>query len=200
MGAETAIDILAALLSGGSLVALINFIRWYVKRRDVQKRERIPNVLKRVHEVYHILNVLLQETRAARVIILRAENGGSVPALGKALYSTIVYEVFDQPLGSIKRMWDRQELDEPYVRMLCDVATQGHYTIKTDKIAGMLHNLYVTGGVDHSEVFALQAEEGAFFYLSMNFAEEAELTPAEQDVIRFSRNRLKELFTIDRAE
>lgn len=187
-------EIIVAFLTGGTFIALINLFKWWVERRDKKKKRKITDVLSRIHEVYHTLNVILRETAANRVVILRAENGGDIPTVGKDLYSSIVYEAFDRELGSVKNRWQRQPLDEEYVRMLLEVAQKNHISIRTAKLkACPLKDLYEANQVSAAEIYKVKAKEGAFYYLALHFKNEEDISPAFRDLLRYSVNELNQL-------
>ena len=151
-------------------MAILNMAKWLIARRDTRKDRRIPNVLNRIHEVYHILNMLLRETKCVRALILRAENGGEVPIVGKDLYSSVVYEVYDRAFDSIKARWQKRPLDEDYIDLLLEVSKEGKAVLITEEMAPCaLKDLYVSIGLHGSVVLKLKAREGAFYYLALNF-------------------------------
>jgi hypothetical protein len=186
-------EIIVAFLTGGAFVAIINLFKWWIERKDSKQKRKITDVLGRIHDVYHILNVLLRETSADRAVILRAENGGDVPMVGKELYSSVVYEVFDG-LGSVKDRWQRQPLDEEYVRMLLQVAEKGHASVRTAKLkACPLKDLFEADSVGGAEVYKIKAKEGAFFYLAVHFKQEGPVNSSFRDILRYSINELERL-------
>lgn len=163
-------EILVAFLSGSSFVAVINLIKWLIVRRDAKKEKKIPDVLGRIHEVYHVLNMLLRETGCVRALVLRAENGGDVPIVGKDLYSSVVYEVYDRAFVSMKDRWQRRPLDEAYIDLLLEVAKRGKASVVTNELTPCaLKDLYVSIGIQGAVMIRLKAREGAFYYLSLNF-------------------------------
>lgn len=192
---------MGTFVAGGGLVGLLGFIKWYLRRMDLKKKDRIPVVLGRIHDVYHILNTVLSESCSKRVLLLRAENGGDVPALGKDIYSSIIYESFDHPLESIKDRWLQQKLDEHYLRMLMHVAQQGEYQVTTDHMRpGVLKDLYESTGVKFARVFKVHSRPGAFFYLSCHLTEVEDMTARERDLLRVAVSQLAALFEEDLNE
>lgn len=180
---------------GASLVAIFGFVKWLIKRHDRRKEYNFERALDRITQVYNIMNTILSVTRGIRVVILRAENSGKVPEVGKDLYSSIVHEVYDDTIKSAYGKWRKQPLDEEYVKMLLDIANNPYVKIKTEDIKSPdLKNLYLLDELACSYVFKLYAKPTQFFYLSVNFLEDVELTPVENDILRISVVRLRKIF------
>lgn len=186
------------IAGGGGVVA---FVRWLIERRDRQRRLAYPNVLKATHEVYQILHTIIGETPAGRVLVMRAENGGEVPALGKELSSTVVYEVYGQPFGSKRKSWTKRALDEQYVQILLqtvEAGEQGHeIQAGTLKKSSILADTYESDGVKSAVMYPIAKVPGMFFYLVLNFAEEFDTAYAGakyREFMRVQQIRLRQLF------
>ena len=186
--------VLIAFLSGGTSVALINFYKWYMERRDRLAEGSVPNVLKDLHEVYHVINIILRETEAHRVVILRVENGGAVPMVGKDLYESVVFEAYDGEMESVKKSWQRQVIGEVHVRMLLKIAEKGNLTIRTDKMAVCnVRDHYEANGVVVSDAYQIKSIEGAFYYMCVHFDEDCKTKSEYRDLMRYCVNTLSRL-------
>lgn len=190
-----ATEIIVAFLSGSSFIALINLFKWWITWKDKNRRGSIPNVLGRIHEVYHTLNVILKESGAHRVLISRSENGGAVPTVGKDIYTTVVYEVFDRELGSIKQFWQKQPLDEQYIQMLSQLVEEGHVTVITEKMApSYKKDMYENDGVVRGEIYKIKTKPGQLYYLSAHFKDmEAVKEQSFRNLMRHSVQELAKL-------
>lgn len=187
-------DVIVAFLTGGSFIALVNFAKWFLERKDRKSKNNLPKVLSGIHEVYHLIGVILRETSANRVLINRIENGGDIPRIGKDLYESIVYEVNDSALSSIKEAWQRQLIDEAQVRVLMDVAEKGNKLVNTEKLPTCnLKDNYNAGGVAYADKYVIHTEEGLFFYLCIHFRDKPEIDSRYRDLIRYSINELARL-------
>ena len=198
------------LAGGAGLTAFIKAVQWYISHRDeradrlqkeAQAREdaehdaTLADAFERVHKVYGTLNRLLSATGAARVLLLRAHNGGSIPRAGVPLYSSVLYEVWDgDVLEPIKSTWQKQRLSETYVSMLLEVATKGEATVITKDLPPcVLKDTYEATGVARAEVHKVRAEAGAFYYLSITFAHDVEPNGNHRHMVRIGLQRLRAL-------
>lgn len=187
-------EAVATVLSGGGLVAVLGFLRWYMRWRRKTKDDNIPNVLRSVVSIYTELSNVLTSTDACRVLLLRAENGGAIPTAGKAVYSTVVYEVYEDGAQSLREEWNHQKLDELYVSMLLEVATKGQDVLRTKKLkSNVLKDLFVAHGIEFAHVVKVRQTEGSFYYLSIEFKQEVELTPLHRNMVRAVANRISRL-------
>ena len=192
---ESWISLIVSFITGGAMVGTLNFIKWFIKRRDQKKNDHITLVLERITNIYHYLHILQKETRAQRCVIFRIENGGEIPVLGKDLYSSAAYETFDYTLGPLKNMWQRQKMDEDYIQILIDVARDGHKEVVTDNLSsGILKDLYESQGIVWTEMHKIQSRTGSFFYLSMSYTKEFSPDAHHRNIVRGMVNKIKDSF------
>lgn len=184
-----------AFFSGGALVAILGFVQFLLKRRDKREKEGFREGLEQIHEVYAAMYTVLHETPASRVMVLRAENNGTVPRAGCELFGTVIYEVTDGELPSRRESFVRQRLDGPYVSMLNDVAREEQIRLVTDDMdSGLLRDLYESDGVAAADVMSLNIEPGEFMYLSMQYALDEELDAGARDAIRACLTKIRLIF------
>ena len=94
----------------------------------------------------------------------------------------------------IKPTWQSQPLDEPYVRLLVEVATKGEATVKPSELPpSALRDVYEASGVARAEVYKLRSEDGAFYYLSLTFREDVEPNANHRNMVRIGLERLRKL-------
>jgi len=162
---------------------------------EEERKTKFNTVLPKVSEIYEEMNHLRHTTKAGRVIILKAHNGGGRPKVGTQLFSSAVYEVWGD-LSSIKAHWQNQELDEDYTRMLVDLDRNGKVESDTANMKdGVLKRMYFTNHILHSVTVKIAQDEKSLYYLSINFHEPTNLLePSIQEAIRASVNRLKQLW------
>jgi len=186
--------VIIAFFSGGTSVALINLYKWWLERRDRLAEGTVPSVLKDLHEVYHVINIILRETEAHRVVINRVENGGAVPMVGKDLYESVVFEAYDGEMKSVKKGWQRQVIDEVHVRMLLKIAEKGNVTFRTDKIAACsVRDNFIANGVVVADAYQIKAMEGAYYYLCVHFNADGKTNSEYRDLMRYAVNTLNAL-------
>lgn len=207
MDTQSLVQITIAFLSGGAFLGLLGFIKWLIQRRDrIQlrserlraKSDRIPNVLTRIHDVYDIMHKLLNETAANRVSLMKIENGGDIPALGKELHSTIVYEVRDGQLPARRETWVKQRCDEQYMKALLTVSREGSTLLKAHNLKeGLLHDMFISDGVKCAALYRVHYRTGHFFYVRLDFTESFKEDATTRDLLRVTRTQIETLFRDD---
>lgn len=186
--------IILAFLTGGTSVALINLYKWWLERRDRLIEGKVPSVLKDLHEVYHVINIILRETDAHRVVINRVENGGAIPMVGKDLYESVVFEAYDGEMKSVKKGWQRQVIDEVHVRMLLKIAEKQNVTFRTDKMSACsVKDNHLANGVVLSDAYQIKSLEGSFYYLCVHFNDEGKMDSKYRDLLRYAVSTLSHL-------
>lgn len=178
-----------ALGIGGMLKTLLDYYIAYNKTKikgDFQKQIDLIN------QTYSILNDILVQHNASRVVLLKTTNGGGVPKLGCLLYSSIIYEVYQNHQKAIKQKWQSIKVDESYVEMLFEVLKKGYSLVSTGGIKkGLLRTLYEKEGIDQSLVYYIKENKTDFIYLSINFDNKSEIN---KDDIDLSISQIRALF------
>ena len=188
-------ETVALVLSSGLTLFLVKQgVLSYKEWRNERKR-KFDTVLPKVSEIYEEMNHLRHTTKAGRVIILKAHNGGGRPKVGTQLFSSAIYEVWGD-LSSVKDHWQNQELDEEYTRMLVELDRDGKVETDTAEMKdGVLKRLYFSSHILHTVTVKISQDEKSLYYLSINFHEPTDiLEPSIQEAIRGSVNRLKQLW------
>ena len=188
-------ETVALVLSSGLTLFLVKQGVLSYKEWRKERHTKFDTVLPKVSEIYEEMNHLRHSTKAGRVIILKAHNGGGRPKVGTQLFSSAVYEVWGD-LSSIKAHWQNQELDEDYTRMLVELDRSGKVESNTAEMKdGVLKRLYFASHILHSVTVKIAQDEKSLYYLSINFHEHTDiLEPFIQEAIRSSVNRLKQLW------
>ena len=192
-------------LMGGASKEMINAIRdvtktWIsAKKKADSAAERPIDVIGDVHTTYTLLNELLAGVTAERVLLMRAENGGNIPTIGKELTSSIVYEVFSDGGHAIRENWQKQALDDAYVWMLKRVSTDGYVEVLTSDLPeGIFKTFQKRHGVYAAHVWGVYSTEGAYYYLSIGFKSidhvPSTSDPAYRDQVRLTIGKIGGLF------
>lgn len=163
-----------------------------VKKYREHRRKRFDYVVPRTETVYEEMNALMNEVDAGRVMLLKAHNGGDRPALGKRLYSSAVYEVYNKGVESIKHSWQGQELDESYIKMLVGIIGTDQVVLDLGKMEdGMLKKVYFTSGVYKSVVVKIAIDDKDMYYMSINFNKPIEIDAVIEEKIRRRVNKIR---------
>lgn len=140
---------------------------WLKSRMQIAKAEgRAAEVIADVHDVYEALNIFASETDAMGVWVLRAENGGNIPTVGKDLTSSIVYEVCGPDFCASKPSWTRQILDKQHVSLLKRLHVLGPQAVlPTDDSGDFGALLFSQTGVGCAYAAEVYSTEGAYYYM-----------------------------------
>lgn len=171
---------LIGVLASGSLAAIGHLVREGLKRRASRQYDRGYGNIRRV---FQLLQTTLPVVNANRVMILKSENGGGIPAPGTQVTSSVVNEVFDPPVMTIHEAWQQVPLDQDYSRILAEVNTEGTAHAKVDDLtrSSTLRDLLVAA--DCSQVFfwRICATPNALLYLSIHYSSTDESPMGERD-------------------
>jgi len=181
-----------------SLVALIAgyFFRillvWY-KGKDSRK---FAHVIGRVKDVYGHIGILRRETKALRVLVVKAHNGGGKPKLSGPLYASVLYGDWEQNMTDASE-WVNQRLDEGYVTTLNDMlaAGEGWVDMRTENLKdGQLKDMLAADNVEHAMFFCLAQLHDSLLYLSINFGNANVMQARQRSIIREIVNNMRALF------
>ena len=160
------------------------------------------SVLSSVKDIYDVLNLLIFQTKANEALILRSHNGGGIPVVGKALYSTIEYEAVAGGVRPVKNEWKKQKLDTHYISMLSELVNSKDLFIQihTDNLPedSILRDVYTTRGVQFSLLTEIYDDENGYYYLSIPFREDKKVDAQTRNVIRLVKQKLHDIFDNDR--
>lgn len=187
-------EILIALITGGALTKMIDWGRvWWTENKS--KKTSFSRLIPRLHKVYEILQIIIRESAVNRAVILKLENGGGIPKLGSTLYSSVVFESCKLPLTTIKEHWQKQRIDEAYVRMMVKLNKAGELEILADDLEdGILKTLYQAAGIKKARIYKIAEKENRYIYASLNYSNLHDDSANALDIIRFSINELRRLF------
>lgn len=166
--------IIALISVFGPLVGVLGKIIWDVYKN--RKHHAMGQYIDLVREIYTYLEIARQDLGCARVMILKAENGGGIPRAGHQIYSTAIWESTDNNTPSIRNFWIRQEIDEQYAQMLSEVVSQDVCTVVTDKMKkGILKDLYQSNNITKSQIYKIYSGEEKFIYVSFGYKNDINL-------------------------
>lgn len=180
-------------VAGGVVKGSIELWKWHKIRKIAFSRQ-----FERRAEVYEIMNKILQETHAKRILVLKTTNGGGRPKSGSHIYASVLYEDFNPPFHSVVDMYQRIRVDKDYVKMLQHISHEGRRNLLiSDMPPSLLRSIYMREGVALSQVYYLSENNTSFFYCSVATDEEGMSWMAsdeEQIVINLLVGRLRDFF------
>lgn len=199
------IDLVALVTALGLGTAIPKLIDWYIayknKKASLAHKKKEEDdaftlIFDAIHNVYYTLLTILRDTKAHRVVILKTTNGGGRPTLTGKLYSSVIYEAFENPLTSVKENWQKQELDPAYMELLFNMNKTGRIAVVTETMQkGILRDLYLAEGIKKSWVYKIYERENEYIYISLNFTEVELEEPALANIFRMGVSRLRKLFS-----
>jgi len=184
-----------ALGVGPILLKLLEHVIKKRKDKNLEKKS-FSSVLKATHEIYFILMLILRKCAAHRVLLLVSTNGGGRPKIGGELYSSVVFEAFENPMRSIREDWQKQKLDPAYVDMLYEMNKEGALLVVADKLPenSILRNLFKEQGIVQSYVVKVSEKETKYFYASVNFTRRVDIDEATKELFRSQFTKLSRIF------
>lgn len=196
---------------GGGAGALIQAlrdvaIRWLDHSYEDDDEEDTPQCLRPIevlhdsHEMYSALEALCSDTDADRVLLYRQENGGELPTVGQTLTSSIDLEVLRTSVPSVQEEWQKQKLDQAYVRMLVEVDESDGVSVLGSSARGILQDYMQRRGLGAIYFFSVFSTPGAFFYLSIEYLTTTTTRPpismpAYRDGVRVCTAKLSTILT-----
>jgi len=172
-------------------------IDWLKKSKE-EKADNIPNTLKRIAGIYEDLSILLTGTNATAVRIMMMSNGGSIPRVGIQMYLTTMYEVWGARNKSIRGSYEKTPIDMSVVRnsllLMCEDPGHGG-TIVWDNIPSdsAIAPALQAVGVQSVRWFEIHKEEGLYYYLQLEFPNEADIV---HELMLGAVNRIRRAFEV----
>ena len=139
--AELIIYILTALATTAGVIVgwtkgffhfVFNFLIKKIKELRTKNLEN--NLLDQITKLYSLLNSLLNETSADRVLLFRVHNGGGILKFGSPTYITAMADLFAEGRQSLMPEINKKQLDYPTMIHIQNAITYGNFDIEVDKI------------------------------------------------------------------
>lgn len=181
-----------ALVGSGSFAAVVGLVRDQLRRRAGRMYER---GYKDISSIYQLIQALLSDISANRVLLLKSENGGGIPSPGCVVKSSVLYEVCDSPAKPIAQSWQLVPLDQDYSKILSQVVTEGRAVLRLDDLhaGAVTHDLMEAADATHSYVFRVAATPHALLYLAVQYSSLDEDNPMGAEAYAATRGALSKL-------
>lgn len=190
------IEVIIAVVSGSFGTALLGYLYKIYKDWKAEKRD-IGAVFKQISSVYNNMNTVLQETKANRFLILKTENGGGRPIVGRAIYASVIYEDYNSPFKSVRNEYQRLLVDQEYIQMLIEAQSQGvsSLVVKQMPDKSILKRIYTQEQVKYSEIFYLHQNKKEYWYCSIATNEDVDHYNGSDGLrIELAVNNIREIF------
>ncbi|MEM7372815.1 MAG: hypothetical protein AAF587_29610 [Bacteroidota bacterium] len=153
---------LSTFLESSVIVALIYGAVELWKHRQKTKKAVSKAILKSEY-LLQLLELFRVETKVDRVLYMISENGGGIPKPHKQLYVSIIHESVSMRLPSIKIDWQKQPIDNFYMKQLAEMVQTGSNTMKVSELQdGILKNVYEAQGVATAFIGTIKDNDGSF--------------------------------------
>lgn len=173
------------------IAGAVGLFYWRIKQRAA-----VPKYFRQSDKIHDILNEVISETMASRILILKSHNGGGIPSPGRIIKSSCLYEVVGSGVPPVKADWQNQILDRQYLQILSRILESKQW-IKTDEMKeGMLRDVYLSSGVCCSVIGRIGHSTRALYYISLNFNKEIpeDQIPLMRNSIRIAVAKLRAFF------
>jgi len=148
--------------------------------------------IKKIVEIYEVMNSVLNSTQIQRILIFKVHNGGNFIRPSSGMYVSVIYEDYRSPFSSVKEKYQKIPIDREYAKMLLEVMENKKCTFETDKLRdGLLKDIYIADGVKKSVISLLKEEKKAIYFCSMATSQIGEFTMKEKLDIDIAINKIK---------
>lgn len=185
----------------GSLttVALKYYLDNKKKIKADKEKHRFVNIIPAMSELYTILQEVIVNSEADRVMILKTENNGGRPRFGCQLFSSVLYEIITSNLESKKNSWQRRPLDQEYTELLTNMMSHSelYYEFVLNDLmdASLLKDIYERDGVNRSVIQVLAEREKTLVYIALNWKSDKMLSATQREAIRTGVLKLQNLLS-----
>lgn len=185
--------IIAVVSSIGGLVGIIALLREFLKRRASQKQDiGYANIDK----VYTVLTKLLTESGCNRVLIIKSENGGGIPAPGSVIKNSILFEVCDSKVRQLREEWQHVHIDQGYSSLLTNVNTEGFSDVPREGMNkdSVLFEFFDVGQAEQARFYRICSTDKVLIYLGAFYDHGIGLSSKDKILIRACSHALCEIF------
>lgn len=132
-------------------------------------RKTITTKLGDLAALHRIMNKIVSETSAGRVLIWKSHNGDGIPRPGYKLKITAMYISYEPPFKNVVGKYDGVVTDGNYVLMLDEIRQHGSKSIwgANLDVGSLLYNMAVDDGVFWEYYHFLGADHENCYYVSI---------------------------------
>lgn len=186
---------IGAIFSGGLLVQILRFIKWYKTRK--KKTEPAANLAKVLQIYAHMKDVLIH-SEMDRFLIFELHNSGGLLMAGVQWKMTATYEDFSKPLKPVKEEYDGFSLDISLANLFKDATDTGKSVAEFDNTDEdtLLRAIMQIRGMKQMQIFFLAQSSNKIFIacISSNLVQYQHLMEEETNRIMIAINNLRPIF------
>ncbi len=186
-------QILIAGVASGGFAAIVRGVLWISKRRASARQDvGYANITK----VYTLIQRLLSKSSCNRVLVIKSENAGGIPAPGSVVTNSVLFEVCDSKVSPLRNEWQQVGIDQVYSSVLTDVNTEGFVDVakKDIDVNSILSEFFDVGIAVQARFYRICATERLLIYLGAFYNHGIDLSSKDKISIRSCAHDLCRIF------
>ena len=190
----TIITGILTFLGGSGFVKLIDFFK---NRTNKKHLEKLTTNLQDLSKIYRIIEKILDQSSANRVLVLKASNGGGTPKPGSDMFIKLLYAATVKEDLSIYDKYSSIKVDREFVDMLIDIQKNGQITKKTEEMQNsLLKRIYLSEGIKYTEIYFLTNNQHELYFCTISSIKDGEdfSDPIKKIAIELGINDLRKIF------
>ena len=192
--AMTIITGILTFLGGSGFVKLVDYLK---NRTNKKHLEKLAVNLQDLSKIYRIIEKILDQSTANRVLILRASNGGGIPKPGSEMFIKLLYAATVKEDLAIYDKYSSIKIDGQFIDMLIDIQKNGQTVKKTEDMTNsLLKRIQQSEGIKYSEIYFLTNNAHEMYYCAISSIKEGEefADPMKKIAIELGINDLRKIF------
>lgn len=159
------------------------------------KTRRFEKGIEKVYKIYGSFQELSHELSATKVMLMKATNGGGLPAPGRPLHVTAVVEVAAPGVKMIREEWQDRIVDHSYIQVLERVYVDDHVEIKTKELEefSTLKGVLEASGTVQTSIQKVGVIGDGFYFLSVQWNKERKISTADVYAMESEIDTLKKI-------
>lgn len=166
---------------------------WLERRSGRREHREVLKGLQQMHLIYRLMQEMVTDCGAERVLLLAGHNSGGVPRAHSPYWTTALHWALRRPstAGMIKD-YQNIAVDAEYIAMLLRCEAAGEIELETQNMPTcQLKDYYMAEGVTRSIVVFLGIKECKLLYLSAARYDDAPYTLAQRAALRLKAARIR---------
>ena len=180
-------------LGGSGFIKLVDYFR---NRTNKKYLEKLTTNLQDLSKIFRIIERILTQSEAHRVLVLKASNGGGVPKPGSEMFIKLLYAATEEEEPNIYEKYNSIKVDGQYIEMLINIQKNGQVIENIEELPNcLLKRIYQSEGIKYAEVYFLGNTATEMYYCAINSkSDEDFIDPIKRVGIELGVNDLRKIF------
>ena len=158
------------LISSGALVTLIkastSLIRFYIDKKPFSNTKMLKFLQDSIDIQEYLFDIIKEG--ADNAIIFAAHNGGGIPQLGKAFYTSAIYKDWNRNEITEIPSYENISIDADYIKYLLEIMRSENCVINVDDMSEcqLKHHLKHLG-ITQTVMYNIGMVDKQYFYISV---------------------------------